>query len=164
MICRVPLVCWLLGVFVCATVAGCSSGPREGPVVLVTGKLTNKGVPLEVKKGTGLAGGVEVVFSAYTEGGKRPDPSKIFPAEVNADGSFKLGGRFGRGIPLGKYRIGVHQYEPVERKPGVKMPKGVSARGVDLLQGKFDDLTSPIVREITEKDTTIEIDISKPQG
>ena len=154
---RVLFVYTLLGMFVCATIAGCSSGPKEGPVVLVTGKLTNNGVPLEVK-----GGGVEVVFSEYMDAGKRPSPGRIFNANVAADGSFKLPGRFGRGIPLGKYRIGVHQWEPVEQKPGAKMPKGMSAKGTDLLQGKFDDTTSPIVREITEKDKTIEIDISKP--
>ena len=161
--CRVLVVCALFAVAVCATFAGCSKGPKEGPVALVTGKLTNNGVPLEVKKGPG-GGGVEIVFGEYTEGGKRPDPGKIFSASVDADGSFKLAGRFGRGIPLGKYRIGVHQWEPVERKPGTKMPKGVSAKGVDLLQGKFDDLTSPIVREVTDKNKTFDIDLTKPEG
>ncbi len=161
--CRVLLVCALLGMVVCATIAGCSSGPKEGPVVLVTGKLTKSGVPLEVKKGSG-PGGVEVVFGEYMDAGKRPSPSKTFTASVDDDGSFKLSGRFGRGIPLGKYRIGVHQWEPFQQKPGTKMPKGMSAKGVDLLQGQFDDLTSPIVRDITEKDKTIEIDLAKPSG
>ena len=164
--CRVFFVCALLGMVVCATIAGCSSGPKEGPVVLVNGKLTNNGVPLEVKKATGPSpgGGVDIVFSEYTEGGKRPDPSRVFTASVDADGSFKLPGRFGRGIPIGKYRIGVHQWEPVERKPGVMAPKGSSPKGVDLLKGKFEDNTSPIVRELAEKDRTIEIDLAKPSG
>ncbi len=163
MTCRVLCVCSLLGAFVCATVAGCSSGQKEGPVVLVTGKLTNNGVPLEVKKGPG-GGGVEIVFSEFVEGKNRPSLDKVFSTSVDANGAFKFGGRFGKGIPPGKYRVGVHQWEPVQRQPGEKMPKGASSKGTDLLEGKFDNLTSPIVREVTEKARTIDIDIAKPEG
>jgi hypothetical protein len=151
----------------CLGSAGCGGKglPKDGQPGSVTGKVTNAGVPLEVNAPRVT---VEVVFAKDEGAGKQADPKDVYRARVKEDGTFQLSSA-GKAIPPGKYRIGVHQWSYTPQKEAVKgAPKDTSSRapdrGTDLLKGKFDEATSPIVREITEKDKTIEIDISKPQG
>ena len=56
-------------------------------------------------------------------------------------------GRFGNGIPPGKYRIAVRQWDPYPDR--------------DRLEGKFSEKETPIVRDVDGK-TPIDIDLSKP--
>jgi hypothetical protein len=149
----------LLGVLACAWCAGCSKGGlQEGAVVLVSGKLTNGGQPLEVKPD----GMVEVIFSPVAEKEGEAPPNKLCSAIVDAQGNFKLTGNLGKGIIPGKYRVAVYQWERAQLKPGEKMPKDVVKGRRDALKQKFTEKASPIVRDITLSDKTIEIDISKP--
>jgi hypothetical protein len=69
---------------------------------------------------------------------------------TDTDGtSYTVPGRSGNGLPAGKYRIVVRQWDPFP--------------DFDRLGGRFDEQNSPIIREITE-DTEINIDVSRPEG
>ena len=107
-----------------------------------------------------------MIFAKDEGPGKRPDPNNVFNAIVKADGTFTLPGRYGKGIPPGKYRVGVRQWSYTPPPSGGPMDPKVyrSGKGLDLLQGKYEENSSPIVREITDKDRTVDIDLSKPQG
>ena len=130
------------------TVAGCGPGnPAEGPVVGVHGRLTNAGQPLAVQGMDGGEGMIRITFIKYEGEGKAVAASDTYSALVDARGNFKFSGRFGNGIPPGKYRVSVRQWEPYPQK--------------DLLGGKFDEQHSPIFREVTGKEP-LEIDLSKP--
>jgi hypothetical protein len=154
-----------LGMLVCVWIAGCGKNklPDEGVVVLVTGKLTNGGTPLEAKPPRQT---VEVIFAKDEGPGKRPNPNDVHTVQVKPDGTFTMQGRYGKGIPPGKYRVGVRQWSYTPPPSGGRMDPKVyrSAKGLDLLGGKYEENSSPIVREITDKDKTVEIDISKPEG
>ena len=160
--CRSSYAYLLLGAIVGACCAGCpGSTLKEGPVVLITGKLTNAGQPLELKPD----GQIEVIFTPYRDKeSKEVVTSEAFPADVNAQGDFKMTGRLGKGIPVGKYRIAVRQWERVQIKPGQKPDPEVFKGRKDSLKQKFSETASTIVRDITTKDTAITIDISKPEG
>jgi hypothetical protein len=159
-----------LGMLLCLGSAGCGgTGPaREGQAGSATGKVTNAGVPLEVNAPLLT---VEVVFAKDEGAGKQADPKDVYRARVKEDGTFQLSSA-GKAIPPGKYRIGVRHWSffvPTGSiTPGPRpVKKGqwfVEGKGDDLLKGKFDEASSPIVREITEKDRTVDIDVSKPQG
>ena len=56
-----------------------------------------------------------------------------YSANAKSDGSFNVLGIGGRGLPPGKYRIAVYQYDPYPE---------------DKLGGRFSDERSPIVRQI----------------
>jgi hypothetical protein len=151
----------LVGVIACAWCTGCSSGaPKEGAVVLVTGKLTNGGQPLEVKPD----GAVELIFTPKVEKGEEIPLNRIYRTNVDAQGGFKLTGSLGKGILPGKYQIAVYQWERVQLKRGEKPGKDVVKGRRDALQQKFAEKTSPIVRDITLQTTTLELDVSKPEG
>ena len=143
---------WTAGVFgliLCGLSAvGCGPKmPDEGPVVVIQGRLTNAGEPLTVKGREIGLGFVELRFCKYEGEGKPVARNDIFPAQADASGNFKLLGRFGRGIPPGKYRIAVRQWDPYPQH--------------DDLGGKFDEQHSPIIRDINRNES-LEIDLSKP--
>jgi hypothetical protein len=128
--------------------AGCGAKlPDEGPVVVVQGRLTSAGQPLTVKGREIGLGFVEVRFCKCQGEGKPIAANDTFPTQADASGNFKVLGRFGRGIPPGKYRIAVRQWDPYPQS--------------DTLGGKFDDQHSPILREVAGSES-MEIDLSKP--
>ena len=151
---RVPTTSgsWTLGavgLILCGLwAAGCGAKvPDEGPVVVVRGRLTNAGQPLTVRgRDIGL-GFVEVRFCKYRGEGNPIAPNDTFLTQADASGNFQVLGRFGRGIPPGKYRIAVRQWDPYPQS--------------DTLGGKFDEQHSPILREVAGKEP-LEIDLSKP--
>jgi hypothetical protein len=144
---RLLLGCLAAGTFL-ATMAGCGPKlPAEGPVVGVHGRLTKAGQPLVVQGMDGGEGMIRITFSKYEGEGKAVAASDTYSAMVDANGNFKFPGRFGNGIPPGKYRVSVRQWEPFPAK--------------DLLEGKFDEQHSPLFREVTGKES-LEIDLSKP--
>jgi hypothetical protein len=135
---------WLAAwVVTCLLLAGCGSQERK---VIVKGRVSKGGQPLTVKDT--VLGRVVVKFVPLNE----PDPAKAIgpqTALVNQqDGTFEVKGNDGKGIPPGKYRIAVYQYEP--------MP-------TDKLQGKFGEKNSRIEREVTGGEE-IDIDVGKPAG
>ena len=148
-----PVSLWTLGVcgvILCGlSTAGCGPKmPNEGPVVTIRGRVTNAGKPLTVQgRDIGL-GFVAVLFCrCQGEGASAATGGGIYSCQADADGNFKVVGRFGNGIPPGKYRIAVRQWDPFPQH--------------DALDGKFDENCSPILREINRSDF-LEIDLSKP--
>src|SRR5215475_9803405 len=78
--------------------------------VEVTGRVTRAGQPLHVNGreiGTGM---VQIGFWAIAADGKQS--TQPWEAVVAADGRFRLHGRDGHGIPPGKYRISIRQWDP----------------------------------------------------
>lgn len=142
---------WTLGLLApiaCGLSAGCgASAVHEGTVVPVQGRVTNAGQPLTVKGQEIGLGFVEVKFCKYEGEGKRTAANDAFTTKTDASGSFKISGRFGHGIPPGKYRIAVRQWDPYPSN--------------DVLAGKFDEEHSPFIRDITRRES-LEIDLSKP--
>jgi hypothetical protein len=138
----------VFGLILCGlSAAGCAKGPDEGPVVVVRGHLTNAGQPLTVKGMDFGLGFIEVRFCKYPGEGKPIPLNDTFPTQADASGNFKVLGRFGNGIPPGKYRIAVRQWDPYPSN--------------DALGGKFDVQHSPLIRDISRSET-LEIDLAKP--
>jgi hypothetical protein len=124
---RVLLVCCLAAA--CAAL-GC------GRTVKVKGQLTKGGKPFTTKD----RALVQMIF--HPDGGEAVD---TYPATVNADGTFEVVGKEGKGIPPGKYRISVEAPDPYPDGP-------------DLLRGKFAPDKTPIVREVGAEELVIDLD------
>lgn len=128
-------------------VVGCGQSPPEEKVVTVSGRVTNAGTPLAVSgRDIGL-GRVEIAFHRLNADGTVS--TDFESAGVDEQGNYTMRGRDGKGIKPGKYRIAVRQWDPDP---------------TDKLEGKFSPENSPIEREVGESDTTIDIDVSKPNG
>jgi len=128
--------------------AGCGGGGDDGPqVTAVSGELTKGGQPLEVsgrEVGTGRV--VVEFYQLKDDGSVSTDP---FEAEVAPDGSFQVAGLKGRGIPPGKYKIAVRQWDPYPQ--------------TDRLNGAFSRDQTPLVRQV-ESGKPLVIDLDKPEG
>lgn len=138
-----------LSALLCLATSGCGGGGE--PTVSARGTVTDAGRPLQVK-GRDLGLGT-VVVQFYRIGddpkGARRQSTDPEEAVVDAEGNFRVPGRRGDGIPPGKYRIAVRQWDPYPQ--------------VDRLKGRFDEKNSPIIREITGEEDIV-IDVSKPKG
>lgn len=127
--------------FLIAITVGCNGEPSGPPRIQVQGEVTNNGEPLKVRP---MVGKVQVTFYPVTEAGQPPgDPKE---AVVQPNGEFKVPGIDGNGIPAGKYKIAVRQWEEFPNK--------------DVLKGKFDQKNTTIVRDITGQEDVI-IDVGK---
>ncbi|MGI8978269.1 MAG: hypothetical protein ACR2FY_03490 [Pirellulaceae bacterium] len=113
------------------------------------------GTPMQKAKGQVLVDGKNyqvgareqllVIFYPDVE-----QPPTTYPAEVKPDGSYETVGLEGRGIPPGKYRV------------GLSSPYG---GGSVTIPKELGLSSSPIVREVVQgKDTIEPIDIMKPAG
>lgn len=124
---------------------GCGKG---GPTTYrVTGRLVNNGQPVTVPATEAALGSVQIRFLLLAEDGTADGYS--FDAPTDAEGAFSVQGATGRGIPPGKYRIAVYQYDPYP---------------IDKLRGAFAEEKTPIVREITGSTDLGTIDLAKPNG
>jgi hypothetical protein len=130
-----------------ALLCGCSSEPQE-KVSAVRGKLTNAGAPLQVAGREAGVGRIEINFHALQPDGTASESFES--ASPDDQGNYTLRGRNGKGIKPGKYRIAIRQWDPYPDN--------------DKLGGKFSLENSKIEREVGETDTTIDIDVSKPEG
>jgi hypothetical protein len=135
---------WLLVVF-CALTA-CRSQPSDGSVP-VSGKLTRSGAALTVASAATAEGWVEIRFYGADAAGNILNPDAYHAVSVKEDGTFNVPGPSDRGLPPGRYKLVVRQWDPYPV--------------VDKLEGAFDETRSTIVREITGP-TTIELDLAKP--
>ncbi len=135
----------LLSAVLCVVAAGCGGGGER--TVAVRGKVTDNGWPLQVAdRDLGLGMVLVQFYGIGDDGQQSTDPEE---AEVDAEGNFEVAGRAGSGIPPGKYRIAVRQWDPYET--------------VDRLNGRFDEENSQIIREITGEEEIV-IDVSKREG
>jgi hypothetical protein len=118
--------------------AGCG-----GPVMLQPkGKVLKSGAPLALKDGEDV-----IVFFVPVVGEGQKHPGDVYGTRYNeADGTFQVTGKDGKGLPPGKYKI------TVEHRRGRK----------DLFQGAFGEDKTPFVRDIDVKTGEIVLDLDNP--
>jgi len=97
------------------------------------------GQPLQVAQREIGVGQVAIEFIPAEPAGPAP---QTYGAQADAAGKFSLPG----GIPPGKYKIAVHQWDPYPN--------------VDKLQGAFSKEKTPLVREIDGK-SPIDIELNQ---
>jgi hypothetical protein len=125
-------------------VAGCGEGER---VVLVKGQVTSAGQPLRVAGREIGLGMVQLQFFRVEEGGR--SAGNAVGAVADDEGHFVVYGHNGKGIPPGKYRIAVRQWDPYPQ--------------VDKLGGRFTADNSSIIREVTGSEEIL-IDLARPES
>ncbi len=137
---------------------GCGQGGRT---VWVTGKLIEGGAKYETPANQRIT--ITFVASEIQDGqGKLVASTEPYMALYDpTDGSFKVPGRDGSGIPPGKYRVAITSKMDREAL-NTASPKGKRRsmdRDKDCLDNKFGVTTSPIIREIRgSADLTIDLD------
>jgi len=124
---------------------GCGGGSGE-KTVQTKGRVTNAGEMLDVERRDVGVGMVQVIFTSVDESENNIGESSA--SKVLVDGSFSVGGRSGSGLPPGRYRIGVEQWDPYPQ--------------IDKLKRKFSPTNSKIIRTIDG--SPIELDVSRPEG
>jgi hypothetical protein len=133
---------------------GCNrSGPGGEKKSVIKGRVTNAGNVIPVKPMVGI---FKVRFYRMQNDAddKTADP---FDAVVDTQtGNFEVKGPDGKGIPSGKYRITIQQFDSFPSSPD-------KADEADAYKGKFAPGKSPIIREVGASGEII-IDVSKPQG
>jgi hypothetical protein len=140
---------------VCMAVAGCGGGGEK--LVTVTGKVLQDGQPVKIENYVEGEECLSVNFFPLDEGGNRKADASSFSQDVQEDGSFEMRGNMGKGIPAGKYRVGVSR----ETEEGVEDEEDLRRRGDDIWS-KFGPENSPFVFDVPSGE--IVIDISKPGG
>jgi len=88
---------------------------------------------------------MRIVFVPYEASGSTFD---TYVAVFDGNGSFKVTGKDGKGLPPGKYRVTVEHLKKKE----------------DLFKGAFSGKRTPIVREVTNSSNEIVIDLDKPNS
>jgi hypothetical protein len=122
--------------------AGCG---KAGPVVhKVSGRLTKGGQPLQVAGQEARIGLVQLKFFRIDDQGQIGAES--WDATADANGNFTVMGPDGKGLPPGKYRVAVFQFDPYPQ---------------DKLKGAFNEKKSRIVRDVSGA-TELNIDLDKP--
>jgi hypothetical protein len=132
--------------FLLMALAGCGAdtGPEYKASTILKGKVTKGGQPLVVDKSKmGDYARVEATF--IPQAGGTPHTVVVQP-----DGTFDMVTTEGKPLPAGKYKVAVRQWQPVNSN--------------DLLQGKFDEKNTPIVRDITADTKEVTIDLDNPNG
>lgn len=104
--------------------------------------LLSEGQPLHVE-GREVSAGY-VAIRLYPLQGEEPAAEPASDDLVEADGTFLIFGREGKGVPPGRYRVEVLQYDPYPR---------------DKLQGRFSREKSPIEIEVTPE-SALQIDLA----
>lgn len=122
-----------------AILAGCGTGLYK-----VKGRIVKNGEPAMPGKGLHYEVGLIPLDAA---GNSLQD---VYPANRGKErNDFAVPGKTGKGIPPGKYRI------------GIRMTDAFGER--DELLGAFGDDKSPIIRDIQSSEELV-IDLAKPSG
>jgi hypothetical protein len=119
------------------SVAGCNRG---GDVVRVSGQLVKDGKPY----GANLGGKEPETFVVDFVGTIKERPYR-FAATIKPDGSFKVGGSDGSGIPRGQYKIAV-------------IHSGFLGAGGDRFNARFAEEKTPLEVDVA-KATSLTIDL-----
>jgi hypothetical protein len=145
-----------------ASLAGCGGG--GGDNIWVTGVLLKGGEMYKPPEGRKLA----LYFHPINDGGLEKVPRDVEMADYDPrDGSFKVPGREGYGIPAGKYRIAIVETirrEELDKQKSASKPKFGVKRITDdtnFLEEPFGEKTSPFVREL-KTSTKLTLDMAKP--
>ena len=115
--------------------SGCSHGPTK---VDISGRILKDGQPLKIIDPT-RGGKVRVTFA--TDNPKDMESYASMSANADEQGNFEI-----KGIPLGKYKVGVQQM--------------IDPR-TDQLDGAFSIRNSSIVRDVESSGQSFEIDLGK---
>jgi hypothetical protein len=107
-------------------------------------KLLHDGRPLEVEGREVAIGYVAIRLYPLTGESVAAEPAS--DDLVEADGTFVILGREGKGVPPGKYRVEVMQYDPYP---------------TDVLRGRFSKENSPIEVEVTGEKEPLQIDLAE---
>jgi len=116
---------------------GCSGG---GDTVRVSGQLMKDGKPY----GANLSGKEPETFVVDFVGTVK-ERAYRFAATIDANGSFRIGGTDGYGIPRGQYKIAV-------------IHSGFMGAGGDRLGARFAEEKTPLVVDVTQN-TRVTIDL-----
>lgn len=138
----------------CIMLAGCGgkSGP---PAKIVTGKVLENDKPVAIQPYRQGYNFIEVEFFSIDDAGKTAAAGYIAP--VAEDGSFKLVGDEGKGIPLKKYKIAVRR---VDRTTNARPePTG----RMDAWKGKYGPDKSPFTLDVNSSQQ-LTIDLAKAAG
>jgi hypothetical protein len=127
----------VFGSVACASFAGCSRGDN----IRVTGKLVKDGAPYAAK----LGGNEPDTFVVDFVGKNSKGEGLRFSADMSGDGSFKVAGADGGGIPKGTYRVNV-------------LHSGFLGAGGDRLKARFSDDKTPLTVELT-KNANLVVDV-----
>ena len=128
---------WVLLALVLAGCGGAGDGSQP-----VQGTLSMNGAELKTS-GSNTDGWVELRFLPLDAQGN--SNGTFHQTQVGTKGHFQVLGPSNKGLPPGKYRIAVFQFDPYP---------------TDKLGGRFDEANSPITREITGP-TKLELDLAK---
>jgi hypothetical protein len=132
-----PALCLLAALAVGLLAVGCSSGP---PRFQTRGRVLKDGQPFH-PPGDDV---IRVTLMPITEDGGRA--ADWYVANFNReDATFRVVGKDGRGVPPGKYRVGVEQVHDRD----------------DVFKGAYFGDKSPYVREIHSAADEITIDLAK---
>ena len=105
-----------------------------------SGKITQGGAPIKMSdKGV-------LIIALYAESDKDFGSPEGVDQPAKHDGTFKVKGRLGTGVPAGKYKVSVELKDPYE--PSAK----------DKFGGKYSRANAKVV-EITNSSTEITIDL-----
>jgi hypothetical protein len=129
---------FVLAVVVLMNSFGCDSGPKLLPL---RGKLLKNGEQFEA----GPDELIQITFVPIRNDGK-PVTDHYYANVDDVKGTFVAAGKTGRGMPAGKYRVAL---ELMKKKK-------------DVYKGKFDQVNSPFVFDITASTKEIVIDVEKP--
>jgi hypothetical protein len=143
MICLERTVRCCLVALACAALAGCGAGESG---VVVTGKVLEGGKPVAIPEYQPEYNCLEVEFFPLDEAGNLAS-APSHRASVEENGSFKVEGPMGEGIPAGKYRVAVRRLSDEEE--GEEAAAGPWA--------KFDKENSPFVFEVPGGEIVIDI-------
>jgi hypothetical protein len=130
----------------------------------VTGALLKGGTPYKAPQGQTLGLTFYALEVADADGKKVPAHNQPYPAVVSPDdGTFRVPGPEGRGIPPGKYRVALVRKLTRESLEAGPAPRGKAAfdRDTDLNKDAFGPERSPIVRELTSS-CALAIDLDRP--
>jgi hypothetical protein len=126
------MVLVLIALFVC----GCGGDGR----IKARGRLLKNGQPFPLGEGEGM----RMFFVPTTAEGTTYD--SYVAVYDKTDGSFKVTGKDGKGLPPGQYRVAL---EHMKKKQ-------------DLFKGAYSAKRTPIVREVSSNSGEIIIDLDKP--
>jgi hypothetical protein len=115
-------------------VPGCGDGRFKA-----RGRIVKNGEPFLLKEGEGM----RIVFVPVEVSG---DTFNSYVAEYDKDGTFKVVGKDGKGLPPGKYRVNL---EHLKKKK-------------DMFRGAYAGKRSPLVYEVGRFSDDIVIDLNQP--
>jgi len=139
--------------------SGC--GGSGEPVVWVTGKLLKGGAKYEPPADQQVTMMFVAMEIENAEGKVVPSTEPYLAHYDGANGTFKVPGKDGSGIPPGKYRVAITLKLKREALNATKPIQKAVDRERDYLDNKFGVTTSPIVRQI-KSSTDLTLDLDKP--